>query len=390
MFRPALIPKDSIVHHFLASQRITEVPLSYQVVTCLSAIGCLLKRQVWCDQVEWCVYPNLSVLLVGPSGIGKDVAINKAKSIVDEYDPALAIGGKTMESIQEQLLNVGDPACAFVAAQELTAFLGSKDYQKSMAQELTDLLSTGESVNISLKSAPGVKRLIKHPTVTVQAGSTEEWLHRAMPDGSLEGGLFPRFIIVCEEYGNKNIPLLKYSISVEDRKTAEKGGHDFKAGVATILDRYVKPSEIVPLSDAIEYYERWYINRFKYFSATVRPYANRSRDQVLRLAMLMGISRGHNYMEEADMKFATAMMGYVARSIDKAASPPSLEAQIAKTILTLLPSKLSTITLALGRKYSRKDILEGIELLRATGQIREAKVDGAVMWVANSEVESSW
>ena len=390
MFRPVLIPKDSIIHSFLASQRITEVPVSYQIITSLSAIGCLLKRQVWCDQVEWQVYPNLSVLLVGPSGIGKDVAINKAKSLINEFDPSLDIGGKTMESIQEQLLNIGDPACAFVAAQELTAFLGSKDYQKSMAQELTDLLSTGEAVNVSLKSAPGIKRLIKHPTVTIQAGSTEEWLHKAMPEGSLEGGLFPRFVIVCEEYGNKNIPLLKYSVSVEDRKAAEKGGQEFKEGVAKILDRFVRSSEIVPLADAIEYYERWYINRFKQFSSTVRPYANRSRDQVLRLAMLMGISRGHNYMEEADMKFAAAMMGYVARSIDKAASPPSLEAQVAKMIFALLPAKLSTITLALGRKYPRKNILEGIELLKATGQIREAKIDGVVMWVAASTTEVVW
>lgn len=390
MFRPALVPKDSIVHHYLASQKITEVPISYQIVTCLSAIGCLLKRQVWCDQVEWMVYPNLSVLLVGPSGIGKDVAINKSRSIIVEYDDSLDIGGKTMEVIQSQLLEVGDPACAFVAAPELTAFLGGKDYQKSMTQELTDLLSTGESINVSLKSAPGMKRIIRHPTVTVQAGSTEEWLHRAMPEGSLEGGLFPRFVIICEEYGNKNIPLLKYSLSVQDREESKQGGLLFKEGVRRILDRYVKPTEITPLADAVEYYERWYINRFRQFSATVRPYANRSRDQVLRLAMLMAISRDHNYMEEADMRFASAMMGYVARSIDKAASPPSSEAQIAKSILTILPNRTATIMLSLGRKHPRKDILAALELLQATGQIHEGRSKGSVMWMLTEGVDSSW
>jgi hypothetical protein len=337
------------------------------------------------------VYPNLSVLLVGPSGIGKDVAIRKAQNIVSALDDSLDIGGKTMEAIQSQLLEVGDPACAFVAAPEITAFLGGKDYQKSMAQELTDLLSTGDKVNVSLKSTPGVKRIIKHPTVTVQAGSTEEWLHKAMPDGSLEGGLFPRFVIVCEEYGNKNIPLVKYSLSTEDRKAAKEGEEKFLAGLHEILARYgSKAVEIVPLADAIEYYERWYINRFKQFSPTVRPYANRSRDQVLRLAMLMAVSRGHNYMEEIDMRFAAAMMGYVARSIDKAASPPSMEAQIAKAIVVLLPARLTSIILALGRKYTRRDILAGLELLQATGQIEEIRRGGTVEWSAKDGAGQSW
>ncbi len=90
------------------------------------------------------------------------------------------------------------------------------------------------------------------------------------------------------------------------------------------------------------------------------------------------------------MRFAAALMGYVARSIDKAASPPSLEAQIAKAILSLLPAKMHTIVLSLGRKYSRKDILAGLELLQATNQVHETYIDKTVVWTARDGGVSPW
>jgi len=294
-----------------------------------------------------------------------------------------------MESIQQQLIDVGDPACAFIEAPEITAFLGSKDYQKSMVQELTDLLSTGEAVDVSLKGTPG-KRIIKNPTITMAAGSTEEWLHKAMPDGSLEGGLFPRFIIIHEEYGTKNVPLLKYSLTVRERQAAIEAYAVFSKRLRALLDHYVTPREIIPMADAVACYERWYINRFKYFSSIVRPYANRSRDQVLRMAMLLAITRGHDYMEEPDIRFATAMMNYVARSIEKAAQPPSTDAKVAREIITLLPAKTAAIMLHLGRKYDRRDIISGLELLRSAGQIIETKHEGALKWVPTKEADSSW
>jgi len=343
----------------------------------MSALGCLLKRNVWVDQLKWKVYPNLSLLLVGPSGIGKDVAIRAASNLIQAFNPDLDIGGKTMEVIVDQLLRLGDPAAAFIAAPEITAFLGGKDYQKSMVQELTDILSTGDQVNVSLKSFGGGKRLILHPTLTMMAGSTEEWLHKAMPEGSLEGGLFPRFLIVCEEYNNRNIPLLKYSLSHSEIRDSKEGEHNFLGGVATLLERFSSPSEITPNQQAIDSYTNWYYNRFKYFTKSTSSYANRSRDQVLRVAMICAISRGHSYMDLGDMEFAQYLMNYVASTIDKATLPPTIDGQIAKRIKLLLPTSTAKIIKELSKSYQLRQINEGLRML-VDGE--EIKKQGSV-WV---------
>ena len=363
------LPKDSLFHKWLVSQSITEVPISYQLTSAMSAVGCLLKRNVWVDQVKWQVYPNLSLLLVGPSGIGKDVAIRAAGKIIHTFNNDLDIGGKTMETIVDQLLKLGDPAAEFIAAPEITAFLGGKDYQKSMVQELTDILSTGDSINVSLKSFAGGKRIIHHPTLTMMAGSTEEWLHKAMPEGSLEGGLFPRFLIVCEEYNNKHIPLLKYSITKEERTKAQEADVDFYEALYEVLDKFAVPQEITPNQDAIDCYTNWYYNRFKYFSKSTSAYANRSRDQVLRLAMLCAISRGHNWMDLQDMEFAAYLMNYVAATIDKATLPPTIDAQIAQKILSLLPATNAAIIKELSKRYTNRQIHDGLAILRESERI---------------------
>lgn len=367
---PNIVPTGSCIWGWLNYLRITEVPVSYQITTALSLIGMVLTRNVWVDQVEWKVYPNLSVLLVGPSGIGKDVAIRAINKVVADIDPELEVGGKTMEAIVEQLLQKGELAAAYLPAPELTAFIGGKDYQKSMVQELTDLLTTGETVNVSLKSCPGIKRVIRRPTITMVAGSTAEWLHKAMPDGSLDGGLFPRFLIVCEEYGSKHIAFPKYSIDPETRAASREGKERFVEVLKGLKDKYnAHPQEIAPLPSAVEYYENWYANRFSYFSPVVRAYANRSRDQMLRLGMLCAISCGRSFITVEDFVFAKGIINYIAASIEHAAVPPTLEARIIRGILEVLPVTAPVLIRTLSGKYSRKDIINALQTLFASEQV---------------------
>jgi energy-coupling factor transporter ATP-binding protein EcfA2 len=316
--RRTIIPQDSILHHWVSYLSITELPLSYQILCGLSGIGCLLKRNLYLDDLEFRVYPNLSVMLVGPSGIGKDVIINATAKVIREVGGVEAISGRTMEYVKQRLVEIGDPAVAYLTASELTAFLGGKDYQKSMVQELTDLLSTNDYMDVSTKGDG--TRYILRPTVTMHAGTTDSWLLKAMPDGALDGGFLPRFVVICEEYGNRYVPWVKFSLTAAERVEAKAHRETFVNEVKEIAASFAgRPREIIPNLDAQDYYTNWYCNRFKYFSEVVRPYANRSRSHMHRLAMLMAVSRHHNYMEEVDYVFAKAVMEYIAASIDRVA-----------------------------------------------------------------------
>lgn len=362
------IPPRSALHDWIAACSISEMPVSFQIGTALSITGALLRRNVWIDQVLWRVYPNTSILLVGPSGIGKDVSISNAFDVLHTIDPTLYVGGKTMEAIVERLASMPAPACAVILAPELTAFLGSKDYQRSMVQELTDILSTGKQVDVSLRSTG--PRIIRQPTVTMMAGSTIEWLHAAMPSGSLEGGFFPRFLILCETQAGTSVPLLKYSLTTDEWTAAKNARARFISALATLTKRN---SELTLTSTSTQLYTHYYNNRFNLYPPSVKAYANRSRDQVLRLAMLSAVLRDGAFIEEEDISFGVAMMQYVAESIDSIVLPPSTDSRVAERVLDLLPATPATIYRKLGRMFERRQIQSGLQLLLESDQI---KLDG--------------
>lgn len=367
--RANIIPKDSCIQEWLKGLAISEVPISYQIVCGLSLIGAVLKRNVFVDQELWKIYPNISVLLVGPSGIGKDTVIDQAVRVLGGVGSPEILAGRTIEILYERMLRIGEPACCVIPAREVSAFFGGKDYQKGMVQELTDLLSTGEYVDISTKGGGVLK--IKKPTVSMWAGSTVDWLHKAMPEGSLEGGLWPRFLIICEEYGSKHVPLIKHSLNKREKTEAHCAMEGFEERLKEIAQKYTRRREIVLLKDAQDLYTNWYMNRIGYFSTLVKPYANRSRDMVLRIAMVSAISRGVPYIEAVDVQVGIEVLGEVAKTIDKAVQPPTLEGRIGEDVFGMVPCGMRELMIVLGRKYNSRVIKETLGFLVETGQVKQ-------------------
>ena len=334
----------------------------------------MLKRNVWVDQVDWRVYPNQSILFIGPSGVGKDTVINKATRFIEQYQTVPVLGGRTLEAIYEQLRTLGSPACGFIPAGELSAFFGNRDYQSNMIQGFTDLLSTNDKLDISTKGSisfnGGRKTYIYQPTLTLHGGSTEEWLHKAMPEGTMEGGFLGRFLILVEQFGGRHVPLIKLSMTHQERIDLGVIREQWHKGIEDILRKTKKPKEIYLDGEANEYYTNWYYNRFKYFSPAVLPYANRSRDMVLRLALLMALTCGHPWIKLEDVQFGGDFLIEVGKHIDKVLLPPTNEAQAGQQILMMLPASSAELWKALSRKFPLWVLRNAQEILEKTGQIR--------------------
>lgn len=315
------LPQNSTIHLWLKRLSITEIPKQYQVAAGLAVIGALAKRQVWVDGIEWQVYPNLSVLFIGPSGIGKDQIINKAVRAVEVLDPDMIIPGQTMEYVKEGMLKLGDPAATLIPAAELTSFLGGKDYQKSMIQELTDLLSTNPTADFSNKGRG--KKVIYRPTVTMLGGSTPKWLAKAMPEGGLEGGFLPRFLIVCCEHTGRVVSWPGQRTPPAELLETRQAGAQW----AEWLRRYFNsiharaPMPMIPSEDAMERFEAWDWVRHQKFGPHAVDYAHRARGLMHKMAMTCALSCDRKYLEAEDYEFAAAMMDEVADGVEKVVIP---------------------------------------------------------------------
>jgi hypothetical protein len=206
-------------------------------------------------------------------------------------------------------------------------------------------------------------------------GSTVEWLHKGMPEGTLEGGFLGRFLIVVEEFGGRLVPLVKSGRTKDDIARLHRCLEKWRDGLEGLVRKCKEPHELILYDDAEDLYINWYYNRFKIFSRAVMPYANRSRDMVLRLAMLMAISRGHDrWIEAEDMQFGIDFLGEVASKIDRVVLPPSIEAQVADKVLELLPCPIGEIYRTLGTRYSiLRQLDPALELLRKMGRITNEK-----------------
>ena len=355
----------------------TEIPTSYQLAGGLTLIGALLKRNLWIDQADWKVYPNQSVMFVGPSGIGKDTIINRCTRELDKWKVVPVLGGKTMEAVNARLANLGSLAAAYIPAGELSSFFGQRDYQSGMIQEFTDLLSGGEKKDITTKGDlfnGGQPKYIHRPTLTLHGGSTEEWLHKAMPEGTMEGGFLGRFLIIVEELSSKHIALIKYSKDKLDNEKIKLAETLWGEAVEEIILKFRSPTEMLLTQEAQDYYTNWYHNRFSYFSKTVMPYANRSRDMVLRLAMLMAVSRRHwNWMDEDDVKFGATVLSEVGKYIDKVVLPPTNEAQASRAILMMIPATSAEIWKTLNQKFPLRILQAAITVLSESGQIMKGR-----------------
>lgn len=319
------VPSDSSLHLWLQRLSITEVPLVFQIASGLGQLGALLKRKAYFDGGEFKVYPNLSILFIGPPGVGKDTIIYKSRECIAEVDKDFPLFGNTIEAIKARLVDREDPASGFIAVGELTALLGGKDYQKSMVNDLTDILSTNDFLEYGTK-AEGTK-FIPRPTITLFAGSTEAWLGRSMPPGALEGGFLPRLLLLYatrprfirsnpkyEQFG-----LISASNSAKDA---------WLSWLRFTVDYYRKgpDREFIITQPALDIYQAWDWTLKSQWPEGAQNYAQRGRAHCHRIAMLMAITCGRFCTEPEDYRFAIALLKEVARTL-KDCILPILEKQ---------------------------------------------------------------
>lgn len=351
------LPKESIIHYWCDGVSDLATPDSFSVVSGCGGLGALLKRDVYIDQVKFSIFGNISVLFVAPSGVGKDTIISTARSnIIALSNRSRIIGGNTPEMIKDAMVQIGDPACAFLPAGELSEFIGTQDYKGSeMVKVLTDILSGNDYIDTSIKSKQG--QFIRRPTLTMFAGSTVEWLHSNMPVDSNEGGFYPRFVVLVEDEPAEDYGVFMKSIPPAIRAKADHGMANWKPALAEVLQAYDKFGEIRATRSAEDKISAWYKDRKNVFPNIANKYAVRAgRNHAIRLALVSAVSRFSKVITIEDSNFAIAVMNQVARRVEEVFAPPTVEYKMIKEIFGMLPISKNKLYGELQKRYKTMDI----------------------------------
>jgi hypothetical protein len=237
--------------------------------------------------------PNLYVMLLGESGLGKGFPVNRAKLLVSKADITRVIAGRSsIQAIIKELsitrtkegkATITDARGFIINGELSTAIIADPD----AITTLTDLYDGNFNPEwTNLLKGDGAEKL-KDPYITALFGSSPAHFYDSIPQANIEGGYIGRNLIVYEEKRSKEVDLL-----------------DDDSGADTKFDEYLVPKyvphlskiasktgRLVPTEEAKCLFNTW---RRKWRAAQTYDktgFLNRVPDHVLKVAMCLSLAR---------------------------------------------------------------------------------------------------
>lgn len=296
----------------------SEPPLSYHTWVSLSVIAGALQRKVYMRWGHARIYPNLYVILVGPSGrTRKGYAIDIGKALLKQISrvrivPTSITQQKLIRFMAESQAGFTDRSERVIKWQaavthispELSVFMGQKNID--LLANITDWFDCDDEWKYSTKHQG--EDVIKGMCYNFLGATAPDWLPSILPQEAIGGGWSSRVFFVVEDKKRKivsnpnKVPL--------DTELMEMLIHDLKA-----INRI--SGEMTFDVDALAMYEEWYTREETLIQKGNPPiydprfggYVSRRATHVKKLAMVVSCSRSDDLtVTEPDLKRAMSIM----------------------------------------------------------------------------------
>jgi hypothetical protein len=292
-----------------------EAPTPFHFGVALALLGATLRRRVWVDQGYYKVWPAIQILLVGPSGkVKKSTSASYGVAIVTELfeNPPFNVlpdegSGEALKTELAQLTKRTGEASGLLYVSELATFLGKQEYNVNLVQTLTDLFDSRASKRRRTQ-ARGNERM-ENIALTFIGCSNEDWLGDALPHSAFGGGFFGRMLVFYQPDTDRHV-------SRPVPPTAEAR----ESLVASLSEARFVAGEAVLTAGADREFDRIYreVKRDWPEDERLVPFWERFGDHVLRLAMLISVSRNTGQTEGVqidteDIKSAEAVVRWVIK-----------------------------------------------------------------------------
>jgi hypothetical protein len=290
------------------ASEITDAPRLYAEWLGYLVVSCVLNKSIWMDYGGFMkMYPNLYLLIIGPSSIyRKSFSQRLAASIVREvYDEFQLLDFSSREAfISEMARQDRTPAgCGLMLIDEMAGFMSRAKTSPHFTGMIQDLSSafTSDTIErrVGVKEDEKVIYRVADPFLNISAACSYDWLTKSVETSDLTGGFLARFLWI-----------------VPPDKTGEhwseaKHGDILKR--QEIIDRLTEIKRMVmgPMTwdaQSKAYWDWWYSD-FRQRNHGGRWDANfeRMTNQVRKVAMINAAQRAALQISREDLESAVRM-----------------------------------------------------------------------------------
>ena len=352
-----------------------ESPKRYFYFAGLGVLSAVVKRNVWLDRGgAYKLYPNVYIMLIGPSGIKKGLPIKVAEKLVTDLNVTKVIAGRS--SIQAIIENLGHQTMNKdgTVTKDATAFIVSGEFSQSILEDpqaltiLTDLYdSQYKDVHTNLLKSG--KSILRNVYLSMLGASNETHLHAVIGQRDIMGGFIARTLMVSENKRNRKNSLVYRTANTIDYE----GLSEYLRTISVLKGEF----QYYPGAD--KFYEEWY-NEYEPDNEDITGTANRFPDTVLKVAMLVSMSRGVDMMltiddiQESISMCSTCMTNaQVVTNNSPGATTTPIAKQTAIVFETLLKTDtFQMLRIVLLRKLWRH--MDAFELTRVMDTLKEANL----------------
>ena len=295
--------KDWLESYLVYTHR-SEPPILYKKWTAISVIAACLRRKCVLKWGTLKFYPNLYVILVGPSGkCRKGTAMGPGEDFLLDLGIKIASTSITREALIHQLKTSSDTSIDPITSQmhmhssltifskELTVFLGYNNQQ--LMADLTDWYDCAgkweyRTKNMGTDDITGV-------WVNLIGATTPDLLQSTLPRDAIGGGLTSRMIFVYEDKKDHTevLPIL----TDDEIKLADLLRSDLEKISMMQGEFKVSPKFIERWA---EWYSRVDIEDPPFDDHKFAPYFERRPTHMFKLSMIMSASRSPDMIIEAE------------------------------------------------------------------------------------------
>ncbi len=259
----------------------------------LVALSTATQRQVYLPDAFSCIWPNLFVILCGPSGAGKTQAMRAMFPVLeglgirrspDKATAAYLARDLSEASVNDKLTEAWKTPY-LLWAEELSSFMGMDAAKSGMFADLTALYDSPEKWHKGTTTQG--ESIVPCPFVCMVAGTTPHGLHDVLPLSTVGQGFTSRVVFPYSGYSQRRVPFKKW------RKEEE-------ANLLVLQKELLVISKLQgPMSfsqPARVLWEDYYNNRKmptdEFDDERLQGYSARKPLNIQKIAMLVSISRG--------------------------------------------------------------------------------------------------